>query len=112
MDRIRSRKMLSKPGPGLKILNPTVSSGDRNSSHQFNVPIVWIVVKTEVNPDKLFHCIVTGDESWIHYYDPLKSSSGRGYVNKHQLKKDDDDHKRWCSAHRVSATWNHDQWFF
>ena len=27
--------------------------------------------QSEVNPAKLFDCIVTGDESWIHHYDPL-----------------------------------------
>ena len=32
---------------------------------------MWIVVKSEVNPGKFFACIVTGDESKIHYYDPL-----------------------------------------
>ena len=26
---------------------------------------------SEVNPAKFFDCIVTGDESWIHHYDPL-----------------------------------------
>ena len=40
-------------------------------THRFNVPIVWIVVKSEVNPAKFFDCIVTGDESWIHHYDPF-----------------------------------------
>ena len=32
---------------------------------------MWIVVKSEVNPAKFFHSIVTNDESWIHHYDPL-----------------------------------------
>ena len=27
--------------------------------------------QSEVNPEKFFDCIVTGDESWIHHYDPL-----------------------------------------
>ena len=26
---------------------------------------------SEVNPAKFFDCIITGDESWIHHYDPL-----------------------------------------
>ena len=32
---------------------------------------MWIIVKSKVNPGKFFHCIVTGNESWIHYYDSL-----------------------------------------
>ena len=35
------------------------------------VPIVWIVVKSEVNPVNFFDSIVTGDESWIHHYDSV-----------------------------------------
>ena len=27
--------------------------------------------QSKVNPAKFFDCIVTGDESWIHHYDPL-----------------------------------------
>ena len=27
--------------------------------------------QSEVNPAKFFDCILTGDESWIHHYDPL-----------------------------------------
>ena len=30
-----------------------------------------LLQQSEVNPAKFFHCIVTGDESWIHHYDPL-----------------------------------------
>ena len=29
-----------------------------------------LLQQSEVNPAKLFHCIVTGDESWIQHYDP------------------------------------------
>ena len=43
-------------------------------------PIQWanrvdccqeLLRQSEVNPDKPFHYIVTGDESWIHHYNPL-----------------------------------------
>ena len=27
--------------------------------------------QSELNPVKFLHCIVTGDESWIHHYDPV-----------------------------------------
>ena len=30
-----------------------------------------LLQQTEVNPAKLFDCIVTGDDSWIHHDDPL-----------------------------------------
>ena len=30
-----------------------------------------LLQQSEVNSAKFFHCIVTGDESWIHHYDPL-----------------------------------------
>ena len=30
-----------------------------------------LLQQSEVNPTKFFDCIVTGDESWIHHYDPL-----------------------------------------
>ena len=30
-----------------------------------------LLQQSEVNPDNFFHSIVTDDESWIHYYDPL-----------------------------------------
>ena len=30
-----------------------------------------LLQQSEVNPAKFFDCIVTGDESWIHHYDPL-----------------------------------------
>ena len=30
-----------------------------------------LLQESEVNPAKFFDCIVTGDESWIHHYDPL-----------------------------------------
>ena len=30
-----------------------------------------LLQQSEVNPDNYFDCIVTGDESWIHHYDPL-----------------------------------------
>ena len=45
--------------------------GYRNCWHQLNVPIVLIVVKSEVDPAKFFDCIVTDDESCIHHYGPL-----------------------------------------
>ena len=31
-----------------------------------------LLQQSEVNPVKFFDCIVTGDESWIHHYDPLR----------------------------------------
>ena len=30
-----------------------------------------LLQENEVNPAKFFDCVVTGDESWIHHYDPL-----------------------------------------
>ena len=30
-----------------------------------------LLQQSEVNPTKFFDCIVTGDEFWIHHYDPL-----------------------------------------
>ena len=30
-----------------------------------------LLQQSKVNPDKFFYLIVTGDESWIHHYDPL-----------------------------------------
>ena len=30
-----------------------------------------LLQQREVNPVKFFDCIVTGDECWIHHYDPL-----------------------------------------
>ena len=30
-----------------------------------------LLKQSEVNPVNFFDCIVTGDESWIHHYDPL-----------------------------------------
>ena len=30
-----------------------------------------LLQQSEVNPVKFSDCIVTGDESWIHHYDPL-----------------------------------------
>ena len=30
-----------------------------------------LLQQSEVNPAKFFDCMVTGDESWIHHYDPL-----------------------------------------
>ena len=97
----------------------------RNCSHQFNVSIVWIVVKSEVNPVKFFDCIVTGNESWIHYYDFLSQLEGKvwkrsGEQTPTRLRQERSAgnimmmiifwNKNWRSAHRVPATWNHDQW--
>ena len=31
-----------------------------------------LLQQSEVNPTKFFDCIVTGDEFWIHHYDPLR----------------------------------------
>ena len=30
-----------------------------------------LVLQSKVNPVKFLDCIVTGDEFWIHHYDPL-----------------------------------------
>ena len=30
-----------------------------------------LLQQSKINPDNFFHSIVTGDESWIHHYDPL-----------------------------------------
>ena len=83
-----------------------------------------LLQQSEVNPVKLFDCIVTSDVSWIHHYDPLSQLEAKVWkrlgeqtlTRLHQERsagkimmiifRD----KRWCSAHRVPATWNHDQW--
>ena len=79
---------------------------------------------SEVNPAKFFDCIVTGDESWIHHYDPLSQFEATVWK---RLREQTPTrlcqerlagkmmmiifwNKRWYSARRVPATWNHDQW--
>ena len=70
---------------------------------------------SEVNPAKLFDYIVTGDESWIHHYDPLsqleaKVWKGSGEQTPTRLCQERSagkmmmmmmifKDKRWCSAH-------------
>ena len=81
-----------------------------------------LLQQSEVNPAKFFHCIVIGDESWIHHYDPLNQLEAKvwkrlGEQTPTRLHQEGSAgkimmmifwDKRWCSAHRVSATWNHD----
>ena len=81
-----------------------------------------LLQESEVNPAKFFDCIVTGDESWIHHYDPLNQFEAkvRKRLDKQtptQLRQERSAgkmmmiifwDKRWCSAYRLSATWNHD----
>ena len=87
-----------------------------------------LLQQREVNPPKFFDSIVTDDESWTHHYDLLSQLEAKVWrrlgeqtpTRLHQERldgkiswKDYDDHfreQRWCSAHRVPATWNHDQW--
>ena len=67
--------------------------------------------------------IVTSDESWIHHYDPLSQLEAKvwkrsGEQAPTRLRQERSARKmmmmiifwdkRWCSAHRLSATWNHD----
>ena len=33
--------------------------------------------ESEVNSDNYFHCIVTNDETWLYYYDPLSQQEAR-----------------------------------
>ena len=37
-----------------------------------------------VNPAKFFDCIVTGDESWIHHYDPLSQLEAKVWKELHE----------------------------
>ena len=82
-----------------------------------------LLEESEVNLVNFFDAIVTGDESWIHYYDPLsqleakiwKRSDEQTSTPLHQERSAGKImmiifwDKQWCSAHRVSATWSHDQ---
>ena len=86
-----------------------------------------LLQQSEVNPGKVFDCIVTGDESCIHHNDPLSQLEAKawkrlGEQTPTRLRQERSAgrvmmiifwDKRWCSAHRVpAATWNHDQWSF
>ena len=85
-----------------------------------------LLQQSEVNSAKFFDCIVTGDESWIHHYDPLSQLEAKvwnrsGEQTPTRLRQERSAgkmmmiifwDKRWCSPHRVLATWNHDQWSF
>ena len=76
----------------------------------------------EVNLAKFFDCIVTGDEFWIHHYDPPSQLEAKvwkrlGEQTPTRLRQERSPgkimmiifwDKRWYSAHRVSAAWNHD----
>ena len=76
-----------------------------------------LLQQREVNPDKFFDCIVTGDQFWIHHYDPLnqleakvwKRSDEQTPTRLHQERSTGKImmiifwDKRWCSAHRVPA---------
>ena len=81
-----------------------------------------LLQQSEVNPTKFSHYIVTGHESWIHHYDPLSQLKAKvwkrlGEQTPIRVRQERSAgkimviifwDKRWCSAHRVSATWNHD----
>ena len=81
-----------------------------------------LLQQREVNPDNVFNSIVTGDESWIHHYNPPSQLEAKvwkrlGEQTPTRLRQERSAgnkmmiifwDKRWCSAHRVSATWNHD----
>ena len=83
-----------------------------------------LLQQNEVNSAKFFHCIVTGNESSIHHYDSLsqleakvwKRLSEQTPTRRRQERSAGKMmmiifwDERWCSAHRVPATWNHDQW--
>ena len=87
---------------------------------------VHCLVKSEVNPVKFFHSIVTGNESWIRHYDPLRQLEAKNWKRPgeqtptplHQERSAGKMmmiifwDRRWCSAHWVPTTWNHDQWSF
>ena len=47
----------------LKLLTPIQRANRVDCCQEF-------LHQSEVNPDKFFDSIVTGDESWIHHYDP------------------------------------------
>ena len=47
-----------------KLLTPIQCANRVNCCQEF-------LKQSEVNPAKFFDCIVTGDESWTHHYDPL-----------------------------------------
>ena len=80
-----------------------------------------LLQQSEVNPVQFFHCIVTGDESCIHHYDPLGQLEAKVWKRLRgqtptRLRQERSAGKimmmifwgkRWCSAHRVPATWNH-----
>ena len=33
--------------------------------------------ESEVSPDNYFDCMVTGDEIWVYYYDPLSQEKAK-----------------------------------
>ena len=82
-----------------------------------------LLQESKVNPVKLFDCIVIGDESWIHHYDPLSQLEAKVWkrlgkqtpTRLHQERSSGKImmivfwDKRWCSAYRVPAMWNYDQ---
>ena len=83
-----------------------------------------LLQQSERNLAKFFDCIVTGDESWIHHYHLLSQLEAKIWkrlgeqiptrLNQERLAGKIMMiifwNKRWCSAHRVSAKWNQDQW--
>ena len=85
-----------------------------------------LLQQSEVNPDYFFHSTVTSNESWIYPYDPLSHLEAKvwkrlGEQTPTRLRQERSAgkimmmifwDKPWYSAHRVPATWNHDQWSF
>ena len=85
-----------------------------------------LLQQIEVNPAEVFDCIVTGDESWIRHYDPLSQLEAKiwkrlGEQTSTPVRQERSAGKTmmmifwdklWRFAHRVSGTWNYDQWSF
>ena len=83
-----------------------------------------LLQQSELNPAKFSDCIVTGDESWIHHYDPLSQLEAKVWkrlgeqtpTRLHQERSAGKimmitfwDKDGVLLAHRVPATWNYDQ---
>ena len=72
------------------------------------MPIVWIVVKSEVNPAKFFDCIVTGDESWTHHYDPFSQLEGKVWKRLGEQTSTRQRQERSAGKMRMIIFWNKD----
>ena len=96
----------------------------------FNIPIVWIVVKSFCKRAKetrtsVFNCIATGDETRVYYYGRFSQQGAKIWKKPNEetptrlrrtspTEKDHDGNfleQIWYSADRTSATWNYNQRF-